>query len=40
VRFRLDQADIALRRRALDVDPGWVDWLGLEVTYAYRDEAP
>jgi hypothetical protein len=40
VRFRLDQADIALRLRALDVDPGWVDWLGLEVTYAYRDEAP
>ncbi len=39
VRFRLDQADIALRVRALDVDPGWVPWLGMAIAYDYRDEA-
>lgn len=38
VRFRLDAADIRLRRRALDIDPGWVPWLGLTVHYVYRDE--
>lgn len=38
VRFRVDQADVALRRRALDVDAGWVPWLGLSVRYHYRDE--
>jgi hypothetical protein len=38
VRFRLDDADIRLRRRALDIDPGWVPWLGLTVGYVYRDE--
>jgi hypothetical protein len=38
VRFRLDDADIRLRRRALDIDPGWVPWLGLTVHYVYRDE--
>lgn len=35
IRFPLDAADIRLRRRALDVDPGWVDWLGLCVRYRY-----
>jgi hypothetical protein len=39
VRFRVDAADIALRRHALDVDPGWVPWLGLSVRYRYADEA-
>jgi hypothetical protein len=39
VRFRVDAADIALRRRALDLDPGWVPWLGLSVRYRYADEA-
>jgi hypothetical protein len=39
VRFRVDAADIALRRRALDVDPGWVPWLGLSVRYRYADGA-
>jgi hypothetical protein len=38
VRFRLSTADLRLRRRALDVDPGWVPWLGLAVRYHYRDE--
>jgi hypothetical protein len=39
VRFRVDAADIACRRHALDVDPGWVPWLGLSVRYRYADEA-
>ena len=38
VRFRIDDADIRLRRRALDIDPGWVSWLGRVVRYHYRDE--
>jgi hypothetical protein len=38
VRFPLDAADIALRRLALDVDPGWTSWLGLAVRYHYRAE--
>ncbi len=38
VRFPLDSADIRLRRRALDVDPGWVDWLGLSVRYRYVEK--
>lgn len=39
VRFPLEAADIRLRRRALDVDPGWVDWLGLSVRYRYEGKA-
>ena len=38
VRFRVNAADIRLRRRALDIDPGWVPWLGRVVRYHYRDE--
>ena len=38
IRFRIDDADIRLRRRALDIDPGWVPWLGRVVRYHYRDE--
>ena len=37
VRFPLAAADIRLRRQALDVDPGWTDWLGLSVRYAYSE---
>jgi hypothetical protein len=37
VRFPPESADIRLRRRALDVDPGWVDWLGLSVRYRYEE---
>lgn len=39
VRFRLEAIDLALRRRALDSDPGWVDWLGLSLRYEFRDRA-
>jgi hypothetical protein len=37
--FPLEAADLRLRRRALDVDPGWVDWLGLAVRYRYEGKA-
>lgn len=39
LRFPLEAADLRLRRRALDVDPGWVDWLGLSVRYRYEGKA-
>jgi hypothetical protein len=37
VRFPLASADIRLRRHALDVDPGWVPWLGHTIHFAYDD---
>jgi hypothetical protein len=37
VRFPPAAADIRLRRHALDVDPGWTDWLGLAVRYLYAE---
>lgn len=37
IRFLPEDADIRLRRKALDLDPGWVSWLGLAVAYEYRE---
>lgn len=37
VRFPVASADLRLRRLALDVDPGWVPWLGLSVRYHFSD---
>jgi hypothetical protein len=37
VRFPPAAADLRLRRHALDVDPGWTDWLGLSVRYLYAE---
>ncbi|MDF2235413.1 hypothetical protein P2H44_22895 [Albimonas sp. CAU 1670] len=37
-RFPAAAADLALRRRGLDADPGWVPWLGRSVRYHFRDE--
>lgn len=34
--FDLNQVDLRLRRVALDVDPGWVPWLGRVVQFHYR----
>lgn len=34
--FALNQVDLRLRRVALDVDPGWVPWLGRVVQFHYR----
>jgi hypothetical protein len=35
--FNLDQADIRLRRNALDVDPGWVPWMDRVIRFHYGD---
>lgn len=35
VHYPAAAADLALRRRALDRDPGWTDWLGLSIRYHF-----
>ncbi|TGX53700.1 hypothetical protein E5A73_12855 [Sphingomonas gei] len=35
IRFDPESVDLRLRRHALDVDPGWTDWLGLSIRYRY-----
>jgi hypothetical protein len=37
ITFDLDRADLRLRRLALDVDPGWVPWLGRVVHFHYLE---
>jgi hypothetical protein len=39
VLFRLEDAEIRVRRAALDVNPGWVPWFGRVVTFHYIDGA-
>jgi hypothetical protein len=39
VRFPMQAAELRLRRLALDIDPGWVPWLGLSVRYHFSDTA-
>lgn len=34
-RLGLRDADLRVRRAALDIDPGWLDWLGRVVTFHY-----
>lgn len=34
-RFALREADLRVRRAALDIDPGWLDWLGRVATFHY-----
>jgi hypothetical protein len=36
--FQHDQADIRIRRAGLDLDPGWVPWLGRVVLFHYSNE--
>lgn len=36
--FRAGEADLQLRRAALDVDPGWVRWLTRLISYHYTRE--
>jgi hypothetical protein len=36
--FDLAQADIRVRRVGLDIDPGWVSWLGRVIYFHYREE--
>jgi hypothetical protein len=35
--FRLNAADVRVRRAGLDIDPGWVPWFGRVVTFHYED---
>jgi hypothetical protein len=35
--FGLSQLDVRLRRLALDVDPGWVPWMGRVVQFSYLE---
>jgi hypothetical protein len=35
IHYPATDADLALRRRALDRDPGWTDWLGLSIRYHF-----
>ncbi len=35
--FALSQIDVRVRRLALDVDPGWVPWMGRVVQFSYGD---
>jgi hypothetical protein len=35
--FALSDLDVRVRRWALDVDPGWVPWLGRVITFTYGD---
>ncbi|KQP37386.1 hypothetical protein [Pseudorhodoferax sp. Leaf274] len=37
--FRLDQTDLRLRRLGLDLDPGWLPWLGRVVRFHYGEDA-
>jgi hypothetical protein len=38
----LDEVDLRLRRHGLDVDPGWVTWLGTIIAFHFvaRDQLP
>jgi hypothetical protein len=36
VRMPVDEVDLDIRRAGLDVDPGWVPWLGTVVRYVYE----
>jgi hypothetical protein len=33
--FTLAQVDLAVRRAGIDIDPGWVPWLGRVVRFHY-----
>lgn len=40
VHFRLSEADMRIRRAALDVDPGWVWWYGRVIHFHYAQQWP
>ncbi len=37
ISFRMRDLDVELRKSGLDIDPGWVDWLGAMLLFHYRD---
>ncbi len=39
--FRINDADLRIRRAALDLDPGWIPWLSRAIAFHFnRSEAP
>jgi hypothetical protein len=38
ITWPLSTVDLRIRAAALDVDPGWVPWLGRVVTFRYVEE--
>jgi hypothetical protein len=36
VHLELDAVDLDVRRAGLDIDPGWVSWLGIVVRFVYE----
>ena len=36
LRLSLSHSDIRIRRTGLDLDPGWVPWLGRVITFYYH----
>jgi hypothetical protein len=38
--FRLQDADLRVRRVGLDIDPGWLPWFGRVVSFHYLDTQP
>jgi hypothetical protein len=40
VTMALDQLDLKVRRAGLDIDPGWVPWLGKVVCFHYGESTP
>ena len=36
LRLSLDQVSVDVRRAGLDLDPGWVPWLGVVIRYVYE----
>jgi hypothetical protein len=38
VGFALTQVDLRIRCAGLDLDPGWLPWLGRVVTFRYGEE--
>jgi hypothetical protein len=36
--FDVRRADVRIRKAGLDLDPGWVPWLGRVLSFHYADE--
>ena len=36
--FNIDQLDIRIRKAGLDINPGWVSWLGMVVQFHYQQK--
>jgi hypothetical protein len=36
--FDVRRADVRIRKAGLDLDPGWVPWLGRVLSFHYVDE--